>query len=498
MDYSGPQAIAIVEADLAMSDDEDLINIWPPLTTYNHHAQGNSPASGNSAPQPFTPAKRTLNEVSNNSSPPPSPAAKSSKKNPMTEPQAYDITPSPTPTPPISSYTSPSQAPAFAPREKYVKLTFPDNSSCDVKLRWLSNVAKSFRLDRELAEVKMSAITSRFVYVSRQRQDIIKSITSGEILSLRLVIQDSTERPRKFPTYLLTRYPVSIDASHAKEYPGIHTARRFVQNGTPINRLVITWSLLEPPPPTLEFPFLPFLPPCELRKMKDEIPWCYKCWGFKHISRYCSAPAKCAWCAENHDTRSCPHRPPTPPTTSDDSASTSEPSISPPPDTSRWKCPRCHKPGVNVWHGCTKRTPTATSQRLGPPLSSLPPPLPATSLTTPSTTDSAEVQALRQAVASLESRCSALTKRFDAIDARIESLVNQQATTATTLASLVESHKVVITSVTALTERLDTVASHLEKLSSPLNSSTHAPPGSAHIQTPTSSGSRKAHSNKIL
>ncbi|KAG0715812.1 hypothetical protein GWK47_011080 [Chionoecetes opilio] len=51
---------------------------------------------------------------------------------------------------------------AFAPRDEYVKIAFKENPSCDVKLRWLSEVTKVFCLDREQAEVKMSAVTSQF------------------------------------------------------------------------------------------------------------------------------------------------------------------------------------------------------------------------------------------------------------------------------------------------------------------------------------------------
>ena len=205
----------------------------------------------------------------------------------------------------------------------------------------------------------MSAVTSRFIYISRRRKDIIDRVKGGEFLSLHLDIQDSINRPRKFPTYLITRYPVGVDPSLAKALPGVHTVRRFRQDGTPINRLVITWSLLEPPPSVVDFSFLPCLPPCELRKMKDEQPWCFNCWGIGHISRYCSAPEKCAWCAAGHATRSCPHRNPSTPTAAAASNSTLESSSPPVPDTSQWKCPRCNEPGVNVWHGCAKQPRTA-------------------------------------------------------------------------------------------------------------------------------------------
>lgn len=175
----------------------------------------------------------------------------------------------------------------------------------------------------------MSAVTSRFVYISRRRVDIIDSAVKGAFLSLKLEVQDSIERPRKFPTYLVTRFPVGVDPSLAKELPGVYTARRFHQYGTPISRLVITWSLSDPPPSEFTFSFLPCLPPCELRKMKDEQPWCYKCWGIGHISRYCSAPSdKCGWCAGTHDSRTCPHSTPSQPTSADGASTSKQPSLS--------------------------------------------------------------------------------------------------------------------------------------------------------------------------
>ena len=144
----------------------------------------------------------------------------------------------------------------------------------------------------------------------------------------------------------------SSDTQSAKVLPGVYTARRFHQYGTPINSLVITWSLPDLPPPTFCFSFFPCLPPCELRRMKDEQPWCFKCWDIGHISRYCSASEKCGWCSGTHSSHTCPHRNP-PQSTSADAASTSAQSSHPALDTTMWKCPRCREPGVSVWHGCT-------------------------------------------------------------------------------------------------------------------------------------------------
>ena len=97
----------------------------------------------------------------------------------------------------------------------------------------------------------MAAVTSRFVYITRGRQDIIERVTKGEFISLLLDVQDSPERTRKYPSYLVTKYPIDVDPSLALELPGVHSARRFRQNGLAINRIVVTWKLLDPPPSTL-------------------------------------------------------------------------------------------------------------------------------------------------------------------------------------------------------------------------------------------------------
>ncbi|MPC38262.1 hypothetical protein E2C01_031769 [Portunus trituberculatus] len=76
----------------------------------------------------------------------------------------------------------------------------------------------AFHLQRDAAEVKMAALTSRFVYVSRKRSDIVERIKSG-----------------------------------------VYSSRLFTQNGSPINCIFVMWSLPQPPPPTITFDFLPFL-----------------------------------------------------------------------------------------------------------------------------------------------------------------------------------------------------------------------------------------------
>ena len=141
----------------------------------------------------------------------------------------------------------------------------------------LNFVTKTFHLDRNMDEVKMAAVTPRFVYVSRRREDIVERAIQGEFLSMSFEVQDSPERSRKYHSYLVIRYFVDVDPSLAKELPGAHSARCFRQDGVPINRIVVTWSLLDPPPSIVAFTFLPRRPECELHRIKDDQLWCFRC-----------------------------------------------------------------------------------------------------------------------------------------------------------------------------------------------------------------------------
>lgn len=67
----------------------------------------------------------------------------------------------------------------------------------------------------------MASVTTRIVYISRKRQDIIDRVMSGKFLPLSLIIMDSLERPRKFLSYNLTRLSVGVDPHLVKEHPGV-------------------------------------------------------------------------------------------------------------------------------------------------------------------------------------------------------------------------------------------------------------------------------------
>lgn len=492
MEYSGPAPLSVLDVDMRLFDEDGRGNDhWPPLPRSPDPAPQDHLLPPHSTPGAVSKAasssKRPMEDELNSSSESRSPVAKASRVggNPVLQCDSPRDT-----SPPPRRDPQPS-LPAFAPRNEYVRLMFEGTPSADVKLRWLAEVNRAYHLERNLAEVKMSAVTSRFVYVSRHRLDILKSAADGEFMSLKLVRQDSPDRPRKLPAYLITRYPVGVDPSLSKEMGGVHSARRFHQDGRPLNRIVVTWTLEEPPPSTFSFSFLPCLPACEVRHLNNDQPSCYKCWGVGHISRYCSAQEKCAWCSGCHDSRTCPHRAPPPPPSA--TGESSEPPRPPPSDvTVHWRCPRCQEPGVNVWHGCPRRKTTSPP----PP----PPPQPprqssaASPLTSAPVSPPPQVLALRTSVEKLMSRCASLESRLDTIEARMSSLAAGQAKMEATLDTLVETERTALAAVTSLTEKLETLASRFEGMSD------HAGPAHSRQQrlpTPSTPGSRSSRKQSV-
>ena len=173
MEHSDTTSVAEVEADLAMSAFDDGPDPWPLPGTLSHPRQST-----------YASMKRTMARDSDDSgSAPPSSGTKSTRRDEAPDRQLSNDASLPRPLSRGSPLLPPSGASAFAPRADYVKLAFRENPSNDVKLCWLNDVTKAFCLDRDLAKVKMSTITSRFIYVSRRRQDIMDGITGGGFLS---------------------------------------------------------------------------------------------------------------------------------------------------------------------------------------------------------------------------------------------------------------------------------------------------------------------------
>ena len=330
----------------------------------------------------------------------------------------------------------------------------------------------------------MSAVTSRFVYIARHRQDIVESVVTGNFLALKLQVVDSPDRPRKFPSFLITRYPAGIDPSLSKELPGVYSARRFRQNGQPLNRIVITWCSEGPPPSSVAFSFLPCLPVCEIRPMAADRPMCFRCWEVGHISRYCSAAEKCGWCSGSHDSRSCPHRGPPRPSAEAPAASPTPPPLA---VTSNWQCPRCQERGVSVWHGCPRRR-SAPSPQSGPP-----PPPPRVTLPPSDSSPSLppRVLALESAVEKLQTHTASLATRLDALETSINNLVVSQASVEASVATLTEAHHTVIEQLTTLTQRFEAWA---KRTLTPASSAPPAASTAAAGSSPPGSRSRNSRS----
>ena len=159
MDYSGPGTLADVEQDLVLSDDDVENNLiedhWPRLASSKF--QTLLPVGTTPSLMEHTPIsnKRCMEHDTDSSNDPSSPAAKTTKCD------EYVNRSQPQPAiKKLPTLATKLALPAFAPRAEYVKLLFRENPGVNVKLRWLSEVVKMFSLDRDLAEVKMSAVTS--------------------------------------------------------------------------------------------------------------------------------------------------------------------------------------------------------------------------------------------------------------------------------------------------------------------------------------------------
>lgn len=471
MEASGLSSFGDMEEDLVTILDEcnnSVNDPWPPTGAPRTPVVPGPSSSARSGCVPLAPPpKRAIDDLDSDEGHHSS-LSKALKQCDSGNPQdrvLHSLTAGPNKSPPM---LVPHALPAFAPRDEYVKLMFEANLSVAIKLRWLAEVNRAYQLVSSRAEVKMSAVTSRYVYVSRKRLDIVKSAEQGDFLAISLVRQDSPERPRKLPTYLVTRYPVGVDPSLSKEMDGVYTARRFYQDGKPINRIVVTWSLLDPPPPSFEFSFLPCLPACEVRRLVNDRPSCYKCWGVGHISRYCTAAEKCAFCSECHDSRTCPHRAPPPPPPSDDADSSASRPPPPPPAalTAHWRCPRCQEPGVSVWHGCSRRKVTVAQQSTSPPSQRPPPQVKAapSPLVPSPAVPSPQVLALRSAVEKLQAQCNSLGTRLDSLESRLGARL---ASIETSLAAQMEAQKVMVNSVASLTEKLESFVARFELCEGP-------------------------------
>lgn len=500
MAYSGPASFGVLEDDLAVSEDDE---IWPRLPDVGRKRQLMTsskavpplqPPAAVAEPLATTSSSKRGREDLTSSDENIAPVNKTCRAG-NSEGEDNDQTASklqPTDVlsrpPPPPAQVSNLRLPAFAPRTDYLRLEFEEVISVETKLRWLSEVSRQFCLEKNLAEVKMSAVTSRFVYVARARSDVIKSAVNGEILAIKFKVDDYQERPKKLKTFLITRYPVGVDPNLSKELPGVYSCRRFYQQGRTLSRIIVTWNKEEPPPSTVEFSFLPCLPPCEVRPWVDETPTCFKCWGSGHISTYCKAAEKCGWCSGNHDSRTCQHRGPPRRQTEVDNA----PPTPPPAVAANWQCPRCNERGVSAWHGCSKR-PTSTSTSTSTP--SRPPPPPSAPPSPPSSTTSPlaqRVAKLQSALEKLEAVSTSFESRMDALEASINNLTASHASVEAAVETLTEAQHTMIEKLTTLTQRVESWATR----STSGSVGRPTPPSDAAAAT-TTTGPRSRHHKNV-
>lgn len=267
---------------------------------------------------------------------------------------------------------------AFAPRDQFVRLAFPQATSTEHKLRWTAAVHRELNLDRSQRLIRVASIRSPFVYVARSLSQEIQRMLDGDFASVQLQRMDVPVRQPRLPEYLVTKFPKELDISVAYELEGVATARRVHHylTGDPLNRIYITWNKTHPPPATFSFPGTEaFSPPPKIDPANPRQVQCYKCWQYGHIAKHCSSPQTCAWCSENHWSRECPHQKEAvdadnaaqPPANDD-----SDPNIITEPTPPKmllhpkFKCPRCHTPGVPIWHtGCPAKpaAPALTTTR---------------------------------------------------------------------------------------------------------------------------------------
>ncbi|KAK4296832.1 hypothetical protein Pmani_030698 [Petrolisthes manimaculis] len=123
MNYSGPASLADVEADLLLSDEDDIADRhWPPLESHTQHA-GPSPWH-QPAPRAST-SKRSMDQTSDTSDSP-SPAPKVSRHADKTHSSVPDSSPIP------AINRAPTDA--FAPRINNDKVDLLAKAACELPL----------------------------------------------------------------------------------------------------------------------------------------------------------------------------------------------------------------------------------------------------------------------------------------------------------------------------------------------------------------------------
>ncbi|XP_069176770.1 streptococcal hemagglutinin-like [Procambarus clarkii] len=147
----------------------------------------------------------------------------------------------------------------------------------------------------------------RSVPTARSDEVTISALLQGRVGGITFSKADSPERSRRYREYLVTSYPHDLDISHAKELPGVYSARRIKSGGKPLNRIVIVWKHETPPPSHHTF-LGPYRPACPITRWESSAVMCFKCQHFGHVAKHCQSSGTCAFCAANHLTKECPNK----------------------------------------------------------------------------------------------------------------------------------------------------------------------------------------------
>ncbi|XP_069186952.1 uncharacterized protein [Procambarus clarkii] len=249
----------------------------------------------------------------------------------------------------VTPTTGGAPRPTLAPRNKYARLAFPSHVTSDQRYAWMRRDLPNHFPDP--IDLIIPRHASPYIYVARSDEVTISALLQGRVGGITFSKADSPERSRRYREYLVTSYPRDLDVSHAKELPGVHSARRIKSGGKPLNRIVIVWEHETPPPSHHTF-LGPYQPACPITPWASSAVMCFNCQHFGHVAKHCQSSGTCAFCAANHLAKDCPNKDHAPGTDETTSSAT------------KHKCSRCLREGVTAWHkDCVRRPPPHSTVR---------------------------------------------------------------------------------------------------------------------------------------
>ena len=224
----------------------------------------------------------------------------------------------------------------LVPREKFFKLSFPDDISLREKLDWSNRY--SSRYQNEITIPNKTQWWFKHIYVLRTYQNIISDLLGGKIGNINFISADIPPKPKrgKFKEYICKGFPPSLDERDLVNQLGaenVHLFKRIRFNNISSSSVKVVWKSENPPPSNL-----PLMNSKDVKVIVQEMvrsnPLCYNCQQHGHISSNCNNAAICPSCGENHSLRDCPLK----------GKNTNEMN-----NVSSIKCYRCKKTGVNAW-----------------------------------------------------------------------------------------------------------------------------------------------------